>query len=155
MRVMVQSILPCCAELAWEEVQTSRLLLEVIRPLAAVHPMPGESFPAIWREDTQFRCRCYLLGFIPIGTRELVFERIDSAKMEIQSRESDPLIRHWDHLIAVESVDPDRCRYRDTIDIDAGLLTPFVWLFARIFYAPSSTPLANGRPAIGCAGRSR
>jgi hypothetical protein len=41
--------------------------------------------------------------------------------------------RRWDHWIAIE---PERrgTRYTDTVHIDAGLLTPLIVAFARIFY---------------------
>lgn len=135
MRVKVESVLPCNADLAWQELQTSRLLLEVIRPLAAVVAMPGERLPETWKAGEVVRCRCYLLGIVPLGPRKIFFERIDPATREIQSRESDALIRHWDHLAAIEPVDPGHCRFRDTIEIDAGLLTPLVWLYAYLFYS--------------------
>lgn len=134
MRVVVESVLPCRAELAWEEVQTSRLLIEVARPLLVIRPIRGESLPVWWESGTTIRCRSYLFGFIPLGTRVVRFERIDAARREIQTRESDPLIRRWDHLIKIESLDAVRCRYADDIEIGAGLLTPVVWLFAIVFY---------------------
>ena len=38
MKVFVESVLECPPEAAWSEVQTSRLLLEVIQPLVSVRP---------------------------------------------------------------------------------------------------------------------
>ena len=43
-------------------------------------------------------------------------------------------VERWDHLITIAPDGPSRTRYRDTVDIEAGLLTPFVWLFAQFFY---------------------
>jgi hypothetical protein len=34
----------------------------------------------------------------------------------------------------VRPLEAGTCRYSDEIEIDAGLLTPLVWLFARVFY---------------------
>ena len=134
MRVFVESTLPCDADRAWAEVQTSALLREVASPLIAIRPLPGDALPERWSASTTLRCRTYLFGLIPLGTRTLFFERIDSRLREIQTREKDLLVRRWDHRIHVVSLGSGRCRYSDEVEIDAGLLTPVVGLFARQFY---------------------
>ena len=134
MRVHVESLLACDAETAWKLVKTSAVLIDVSRPLVDIRPLPGESFPEIWRQGATVGARCYLFGFIPQGRRELFFERVDDAAREIQTREHDPLIRHWDHLLRVQSAGGGHCRYSDTVDIDAGWLTLLVWLFALCCY---------------------
>jgi hypothetical protein len=134
MKVHVESVLDCPPEKVWDEVQKSSLLREVIRPLARVEPVDAAAFPERWVEGTTVRCRSYLFGFIPLGTRTLFFERVDPAAWEIQSRERDPLIRKWDHLVRVREAAGGRALYSDDIDIDAGLLTVLVWLYAQWFY---------------------
>lgn len=134
MRVIVQSTLPCDGDLAWAEVQKSALLQHIARPLVSIVPISGETFPERWPAAISIRCRSYLFGIVPLGTRTLTFERIDHESHEIQTRESDLLVRRWDHLIRVEPRGAGSCQYSDTIEIDAGLLTPAVWLFARLFY---------------------
>jgi hypothetical protein len=134
MIVFVQSVLPCSAEQAWEAVRTGALLLEVCRPFVAIRPLPGKSLPAAWAEGAEVFCRSSLFGLIPLGTRSLIFKRIEPERFEIQTHESDPLVKRWDHLIRVEPIDHTRCRYSDRIEIDAGLLTLLVRLFAEVFY---------------------
>ena len=46
MKVYVESILECAADRAWSEVQTSRLLLEVMWPLLRLLPPHGTRFPS-------------------------------------------------------------------------------------------------------------
>ena len=134
MIVFVQSVLPCSAEQAWEAVRTSALLLEVCRPFVAIQPLSGQSLPAAWAEGAEVFCRSSLFGLIPLGTRSLIFKRVDPERFEIQTHESDPLVKRWDHLIRVNPIDHTRCRYSDRIEINAGLLTLLVWLFAEVFY---------------------
>jgi len=133
MKVDVQSLLPCRPELAWDEVQMSRLLVEVAAPLVAIRPAPNQQLPERWRVGA-FRVCSYLFGIIPFGPRNLEFERIDPTAREIQTRESDPLVRRWDHLISIRPAASGHCWYRDQIDIEAGWLTAGVWLFAQWFY---------------------
>jgi hypothetical protein len=134
MKVYVESVLDCPPEKVWDEVQKSSLLREVIRPLARVAPVDAPEFPERWLEGAAVRCRSYLFGFIPLGVRTIVLERVDQAAREIQSRESDPLIRRWDHLVRVKPTGDGRTRYADEIVIEAGILTVAVWLFAQWFY---------------------
>lgn len=135
MRVLVQSDLPCDAERAWAEVQTLALLRDVCWPMVFLSPTSVEApLPARWEPGTTVRFRTRLFGFIPIGTRTLFWERIDPAAREMQTREHDPLIRRWDHRIAVEPTGAGACRYTDDVEVEAGLLTLPVWLFAQWFY---------------------
>jgi hypothetical protein len=134
MRVYVESVLPCTPEQAWDEVQKSALLLEVMFPLARLVPVDPVAFPERWQQGSPVRCKTYLFGFIPLGTRVLLFEGIDPEAREIQTREHDPLIRKWDHLIRVRPAAEGHCLYSDEIEIDAGVLTFLVWLFASWFY---------------------
>jgi hypothetical protein len=64
----------------------------------------------------------------------LHFEKIDHNNYEIQSREHDPLIARWDHLVSVKPLDDGRSILRDMIEIDAGSLTFVVWAWANWFY---------------------
>jgi len=134
MRAYVESILLCDADLAWNEVQKSTLLAEVVSPIAAISALHGEILPERWSALSTLRCRTHLFGVIPLGTRTLYFERIDAERREIQSREHDALIQRWDHLVRIEPLGPGQCRYSDEIEIEAGPLTLAVWLFACAFY---------------------
>jgi hypothetical protein len=135
MRAFVQSTLPCAADQAWDRVQTLSLLREVCWPLITLRPGAGESaIPERWESGATVLLRPRLLGMIPIGTRVLHWERIDFAAREMQTREYDPLIRRWDHRIHVEPTGPSSCRYTDDVEINAGVLTFPVWLFAQVFY---------------------
>jgi hypothetical protein len=134
MRVFVESVLPCDAERAWAEVQKCALLMEVARPLVVFRPAHGESLPERWIAGMTVRCRSYLFGLIPLVERTLFFDRVDRELLVIETREHDWLVRRWDHIIRVQPLDAGRCRYSDEVEIDAGLLTPAVWLFAYLFY---------------------
>lgn len=139
MRVFIESVLPCAAELAWAEVQKSALLQEVAHPLVSFSTPNGEQLPHRWLEGMTVHCRSYLFGLIPLGLRKLLFERVDSQHHEIHTREQDAIVSRWDHRIRVQPLDASHCRYSDEIEIDAGLLTPIVWGFAVLFYRHRQT----------------
>ena len=133
MRVYVKSILDCSPELVWDEVQTSALLVEVAWPLVRLVPTDPPELPRRWDRGRPVRLRSYLFGFIPLGTRTVAFDRIDAERREIETREHDPLIRRWDHTMRVWPIG-GRTLYSDDIEIEAGILTLPVVLFAHWFY---------------------
>ena len=133
MIVDVSTVLNCSAAKAWDEVQKSSLLLYVISPLARVVPI-GAPLPERWSEGLTIRCKSLVFGVIPIGVRTLHFEKIDHKNYELQSREHDPLIARWDHLISIKPLANAQSIYRDATDIDAGSLTFVVWAWANWFY---------------------
>jgi len=94
----------------------------------------GTSFPERWSEGLVLRCKLFVFGVIPIGAHTLHFEKIDHDNYELQSREHDPFIARWDHMVSVKPLDGSRSIFRDTIDIDAGSLTFVVWAWANWFY---------------------
>ena len=134
MKVVVKSLLLCSADAAWRKVRTSRLLRTVSQPLVRIQPLPKECLPRHWVNETLVRVRSRLWGLIPLGTREVYFERIDPALRQIQTCESDPCVRRWRHFIRIDPIDNSACWYQDEIEIDAGPLTMVVWLFAQVFY---------------------
>jgi hypothetical protein len=133
MIVDVSTTLDCSAAKAWNEVQKSSLHLHVVWPLARI-VSTGAPFPDRWSEGLTIQCRLFIFVAIPIGVHTILIEKIDQKNYEIQSREHDPLVRRWDHVISIKPLDALRSIYRDTIDIDAGSLTFVVWAWANWFY---------------------
>jgi hypothetical protein len=43
-------------------------------------------------------------------------------------------VKKWNHVILVELAGAGRTRYTDSVDIEAGLLSPAIWLYAQFFY---------------------
>lgn len=133
MKVLVKSKFSISAAVVWDLTQKSSTLLIVAWPLARIVSVI-DSFPERWSEGSTVLCRSYLFGIIPVGTRRIFFEKIDKASMQLQSRETDPLIKHWDHLITVRPINESSCVYSDEVEINAGVLTPIIWLWANWFY---------------------
>ena len=133
MIVDVSTVLDCCAAKAWNEAQKSSLLLHVIWPLARFAPA-DVPLPERWSEGLTIQCKLFIFGIIPIGVHTVHIETVDQETFQIQSREHDPLIARWDHLISIKPLDDSRSIYRDIIDLDAGSLTFVVWGWANWFY---------------------
>jgi len=134
MQVHREALLPCAPDDAWRKVLRSDLLAEVSWPIVTFSATSDLELPEIWRQGTTIRLNCRLFGVLPLATRTLCFEQIDKSSRCIQTREHDQLIRRWDHLISIDERDDGTTLYSDTVDIDAGVLTLPVWLFAKWFY---------------------
>ena len=87
-----------------------------------------------WREGETVEGWVFLFGVIPFSHHTLHISAISDTAMTFSSLESGGLIRRWNHDIIVVASDDSRCNYRDRIDIDAGIFTPIVVLYARWFY---------------------
>ena len=90
--------------------------------------------PSGWRAVKTVAGWVFLFGVIPFSRHTLHVQRIDDAAMTLSSREGGGFLRRWNHDIIVTATGNSRCNYRDRIDIDAGVFTPLVVLYARWFY---------------------
>jgi hypothetical protein len=59
---------------------------------------------------------------------------LDEATRTMRSREHGGMLKEWNHTLHVEPVNGQRCRYSDTIEIDAGAMTGIVAAVATVFY---------------------
>ena len=76
-----------------------------------------------------------LFGVVPVGRWRLKVVTRDDARRRLLSEESGTFVRAWRHEVVVDALDDGRSRLTDTIEIDAGVLTPLVARFARREYA--------------------
>lgn len=135
MKLLIQTYLSCSPESAWQEVKKPSLLNYVAYPVITFKPVSPALFLAEWPEGESVQLKTYLLGCIPFGgVRTIYFESIRDTQMQLQTREQDALIRRWDHLISIQHRGEGGSLYTDSLDLDAGMLTGIVWLFAQFFY---------------------
>ena len=149
MQIDLATQLPCSLAEVIAEVRTPRLLRQVASPLLSFSPLAPTEFPTTWGEGTYW-VKLKLFGVLPIGRQAIVitYPQAESADtFMLRDNGYSPLIRRWDHLITAQEASGGTL-YRDHVTIEAGILTPFVWLFARLFYAHRqrrwATLAANG-----------
>jgi hypothetical protein len=132
--VSLSTHLPTSPDAVWDQVQTPRLLHHVAWPLIRFVPK-GAPWPADRWTEGRHETWMFLLGFIPIGWQTIGIEipADTPGKYLVRDNGHGPLIRRWDHWIEIKP-EADGTRYTDTVHIDAGLLTPVIVGFAKIFY---------------------
>jgi hypothetical protein len=139
MHLEISTELACSPERAWQEVQTTRLMKYVARPLLHFEPVEPQDWPDVW-EEKAYLCRTKLLGFLPLGKQwiDIRLSGADSAstgqKYQVRDKGHGDLVRTWDHIVVIEETPTGKTRYTDRLEIEAGLLTPLVWLYGQVFY---------------------
>ena len=75
-----------------------------------------------------------LFGAVPVGRWRFKVVARDDIGRRLRSTESGTGVRRWTHEIGIEEAGNDGSRLSDTIEIDAGVLTPIIVRFARSEY---------------------
>ncbi len=133
MHLELDTRLPCSLEQAVAEVKQPRLLFHIARPMVYFAPCDGTVIPEQWRERTYW-FQLKLLGILPFGKQavRISFQERPGC-FTVRDNGFSALIRKWDHRITITENNGEVI-YRDQLELDAGILTPFVWVFARVFY---------------------
>jgi ligand-binding SRPBCC domain-containing protein len=133
MRFRLESILVASAEEVWARVQRTELLREVAGPILVFRPDSPGSLPRYWPVGSPLRLRMYLFGILPLGTHEIIVERIDDRARQLETRERGALLRRWEHVIRVVPAGA-QARLIDEVELDAGRLTPVVGSLGQLLF---------------------
>jgi hypothetical protein len=133
MRIDFSTLLDCSVEQAVAQVMTTRLLQFVAHPLVHFTPIKPSSWPVEWSEGTYW-VAVRLLGILPFGKQAIVISFPQSGGgFLLRDSGHSALVKVWEHTISITS-NAGRTRYKDSVVIDAGLLTLPIWLLAQAFY---------------------
>lgn len=137
MKISLSTVIDLSADDVWQEVQTSALLAHITWPIIRFQPIDPVSPPAVITEG-RYLVRLWLFGFIPFGSQCIVasqhFAANDEWPKQIRDNGHGTFMKVWDHWITVQPLGGNRVDYRDAVEIEAGLISPFVWLFSQMFY---------------------
>ena len=131
MIVRKSSLFPAPREEVFARLQRLETLQYIAAPYATFTPV-AKNAGSSWKEGATSSYRFKLFGFIPFGVHTIRIERFDADG--IQSRESNPHVPVWDHLITLKDMG-EQTEYTDEVEIHAGWKTVFIWLWAKAFYA--------------------
>ena len=133
MRIIDHSTeLQASAQTIWSAVKTPAAFRRVTRGVLAMPAIQARS--NAWGEGETIVGWVFLFGFIPFSRHTLHIAVIDDAARRLGSEERGGLLRTWNHDIVVTPISEERCMYRDHVELDAGIFTPIVALYAHWFY---------------------
>ena len=118
----------------WEELQKVSSLIYVASPILKFRSQKGSSIPEKWSLGNEYRLKLWFLGIIPIGDHFIKLVELNKEENLIVSNEYGRLTKAWNHTIEFNAIDHQTIEYTDEIEIKAGIMTLFIWLFAQIFY---------------------
>ncbi|MEL6583407.1 MAG: hypothetical protein AAFQ36_06210 [Pseudomonadota bacterium] len=129
MRIAVEAVLRAAPNEVRAALDNPALLRFIAWPLLGFRPI-GAPFPERWTPG-EYRAWLLFAGVFPLGRQWIVISH--PTPMSLRDNGRGDLVRRWDHLIVLEA-HPKGTLYRDRVDIEAGVLTLPVWVFAWVFY---------------------
>ena len=130
--VTVHTRLDAPADIVWRAVTTPHAFVHVARGMLR-YPA-AERLDRPWQVGDHLQGWTFLFGVLPFSYHHITVASIDDDARVVASDEHGGVIRTWRHDVIVTPLDDISCRYDDRIDIDAGVLTPVVAAYARLFY---------------------
>ncbi len=133
-KIEIQTEFNIPLERAWAEIQKPELLEYVSHGILDFKPVEPPQFPDKWIEGA-YEVAMYFKGIVPLGHQTIDIEFPPSVEPVRMLRDNGrgAVVKTWDHWVLMEPTE-DGVRYTDRILINAGILTPFVVLFAWNFY---------------------
>ncbi len=130
----ISTRLNCTESELWKRIRKPESLQFLASPIITFVPISPEILNDKWELDQSYLFKLYLLKLIPLGLHTIKLVKIDQNQNIISSRESSLLVPVWNHSISFKEIKPGLVSYSDEIEIWARWVTPFVWLFAHVFY---------------------
>ncbi len=132
MKAIIKTELDLPTVEAWKLVKQSDTLVYVCKGLLSFQGSNG--FPKQWKEGDIITTRLKFFGFIPAWKHVLRFISVSDESYTIFTEEKGGLLSKWNHEIKLVNKNEFNCFYSDTVEINAGIATPIVWLFAKVLY---------------------
>jgi hypothetical protein len=130
----ISTHLPCSEDELWEKIMAPQSLQFVASPLLKFIPVGNNDLDKEWELNRDYDLKLYLFGFFPLGRHRIRVVNIDRKENKIESSESGQLARVWNHTFLFRQTGQKEVHYTDIIEIQAGLLTPFILGFVHLFY---------------------
>lgn len=130
----ISTYFACSEDELWEKIKEPWSLQYVAAPILSFIPEGGVTLTGDWEVNKPYPLKLFLFSVIPLGTHTITLIKIDKESKTIQSQEKGLIAPVWNHDIHFSEIEPGKVSYTDKIEIKAGLLTPFIWFFAHLFY---------------------
>ena len=131
MKLEHSSILDASIGHVWDLVQQPKTLEFIASPLVRFVPLQPNVWPDRWQPG-RHQTGMLLFGLLPMGTHWIDISV--PSPHTVRDNGHGQLVRVWDHWITLQALPDGRTKYTDLVEVQAGILTPFIWAFAFVFY---------------------
>jgi hypothetical protein len=134
MRVLLKLQLDCAPDAAWRAIRNPEVFRAVSAPFTSFDSLEPGGFPDSWPEGEHLlRARAFGLAVIGEQTIDLEFRESRHGVRSVRDTGrglSGPLamVDRWEHTMAVSALPGARTLYRDQLIVEAGALTPVLWV---------------------------
>ncbi|CPR85179.1 hypothetical protein PP568_10675 [Mycobacteroides abscessus] len=119
--VYLETELPTDAERVWNAMQYAGTFLYLCRGLFGIPALSGRTEPL--RVGEAGTAWLWGLHLIPLYRHTIHVVEVDADNRTVRTNESGGILRTWNHTLHVEPIGRGRCRYSDSIDINAGMFS--------------------------------
>ena len=126
------SVFPAKQSSVFALLQRFDTLRYIAKPYATFKSVDGQT-ELIWEVGRSFSFNFRMFGFIPLGVH--VIHVKEFSPDNIYTNEGNPFCPVWNHRIILKETPDGKTEYTDEVEIRAGWKTPFVYLWAKTFYA--------------------
>lgn len=130
--IHIETELPTSAERVWDAMKHPASFLYVTRGLVGFPALAGRTDPI--RAGEVGSGWVFAFNVLPAYRHTIEVLDVDERARSIRSHEYGGTLERWDHTLHTEAISENRCRYSDTVVIDAGRMTRLVCLVATGIY---------------------
>lgn len=117
----------------WEALKLRDTFLSITRGVLSYEG--SESWPKVLMSPgIEIQTVVHPLCLLPGTPHTFKIVNVDEELREIHTNEHGGFIRVWNHTMKVAPISDTCCRYSDRVEIDAGPVTPLIWVLANSFY---------------------
>lgn len=132
--ILKKSVFPASQNVVWEKLQQLTTLQYIAKPFASFSPLDSAS-DFIWEEGKTFQFHFRLFCLLPFGIHTIHVVQFQKDSYEVYTKEANVHVPVWNHQIILREIERDKTEYIDEVELYAGWKTPFVYLWAKYFYA--------------------
>lgn len=126
------SIFPADTDRVFSLLKNLETLQYIARPYASFIPIDQDG-SVCWEEGQTMSFRLKMFCLVPYGIHTI--RVIAFSKDRIYTNERNTHVPVWNHAIKLKALPDGKTEYSDEVEINAGWKTPFVYLWAKCFYA--------------------
>lgn len=133
MHVILRLRLDVDADTVWKALRSPGTMTELYAPTMTLRPL-DRPLPARWATGSTAEVRLLIAGRVPAGRQRVDIRLRQRGDIRILEDRGAPVggpltvITSWRHRMAVQPTADGRTLYRDRLDIEAGALTPLLWI---------------------------